>query len=101
VALGNKHKAELTLFRKLWDRLQAGMIFLADRLFCDYVTLAGLFLRKVDSVLRLNSSRSYDFRKGKKLGRYDRLVTWNKPERNPARPPKNFGAACPAKSPCA
>jgi hypothetical protein len=83
VALGNKHKAELTLFRKLWDRLQAGMIFLADRLFCDYVTLAGLFLRKVDSVLRLNSSRDYDFRKGKKLGRYDRLVTWKKPERKP------------------
>jgi hypothetical protein len=80
VALGNKHKAELTLFRKLWDRLKAGMIFLADRGFCDYVTLAGLWLRQVDSVLRLNGSRPHDFRKGKRLGRYDRLVTWQKPE---------------------
>ena len=31
VVLGNKHKAELQLFRKLWDGLKAGMIFLADR----------------------------------------------------------------------
>jgi hypothetical protein len=81
VAKGNKHKAELTLFRQLWDRLQAGMIFLADRGFCDYVTLVGLWLRKVDSVLRLNHMRPHDFRRGKRLGRYDRLVTWQKPKR--------------------
>jgi hypothetical protein len=81
VVMGNKHQAELQLFRKLWDRLKAGMIFLADRGFCDYVTLAGLWRRRVDSVLRLNHMRPHDFRKGKPLGRYDRLVTWQKPKR--------------------
>jgi hypothetical protein len=81
VVLGNKHQAELQLFRKLWDQLKAGMIFLADRGFCDYVTLVGLWLRQVDSVLRLNHQRPHDFRKGKRLGRYDRLVTWEKPKR--------------------
>ncbi|HWQ90260.1 MAG TPA: IS4 family transposase [Clostridia bacterium] len=81
VAIGNKHKAELTLLRRIWDRLKKGMIFLADRGFCDYVTLAGLFLRGVDSVLRLNGSRDYDFRKGKRLGAGDRLVVWQKPSR--------------------
>src|SRR5437899_2555494 len=65
VALGNKHTAELKLFRRLWHRLQEGMIFLADRGFCDFVTIAGLWLRKVDCVLRLNAMRPHDFRKGK------------------------------------
>lgn len=83
VVLGNKHKAELTLFRKLWDRLKAGMIFLADRGFCDYVTLVGLWRRGVDSVLRLHGTRPHDFRKGQRLGRYDRLVSWQKPKRKP------------------
>jgi len=83
VALGNKHKAELTLFRKIWDTLKAGMIFLADRGFCDFVTVAALLQRQVDSVLRLNATRHYDFRRGKRLGPYDRLVTWSKPQRKP------------------
>ena len=83
VALGNKHRAELQLFRQLWDQLKAGMIFLADRGFCDFVTLAGLAQRGVDSVLRLNHMRPHDFRKGRRLGRYDRLVTWRKPQRKP------------------
>ena len=81
VAVGNKHKSELALFRQLWDRLKAGMIFLADRGFCDFVTLAALWQRQVDAVLRLNHMRPHDFRRGKRLGPYDRLVTWQKPQR--------------------
>src|SRR5208337_4737876 len=34
---GNKHRHELQLFRALWKHLKKGDIFLADRLFCDYV----------------------------------------------------------------
>ncbi len=81
VALGNKHKAELQLLRQIWDRLKAGMILLADRGFCDFVTIAALVLRGVDSVLRLNGSRDCDFRRGKRLGKADRLVVWQKPQR--------------------
>jgi Transposase DDE domain len=79
VAWGNKHWAELRLFRKIWDHLKAGMIFLADRAFGDFVSLAALTARQVDAVVRLSRSRAYDFRKGKRLGRGDRLVTWLKP----------------------
>ena len=96
VARGNKHKAELTLFRKIWDRLKAGMIFLADRGFCDYVTIAALWLRQVDTVLRLNSSRPCDLRKGKRLGRYDRLVVWQKPARKPRTATKKLWRRLPA-----
>lgn len=81
VAIGNKHKAELKLLRQIWDRLKEGLIFLADRGFCDFVTIAALFARGVDSVLRLNGSRDHDFRKGQRLGQGDRLVVWQKPKR--------------------
>jgi len=80
VALGNKHTSELKLLRRIWEALKEGMILLADRGFCDFVTLAALFLRGVDSVMRLNASRDHDFRKGKPLGKGDRLVVWRKPE---------------------
>jgi hypothetical protein len=83
VAWGNKHRAELKLFRKIWHHLKAGMIFLADRGFCDFVTLAALAARQVDAVVRLSNSRNYDFRKGKRLGRGDRLVNWSKPPVKP------------------
>lgn len=78
---GNKHRHELQLFRALWKHLKKGDIFLADRRFCDYVTIAWLGRRGIDSVLRLNATRARDFRQGKPLGKYDRLVTWKKPER--------------------
>lgn len=81
VAIGNKHKSELKLLRSLWERLKAGMILLADRGFCDFVTLATLLWREVDTVMRLNSSRAHDFRRGKRLGQGDRLVVWQKPQR--------------------
>jgi len=80
VAIGNKHTSELKLLRRIWEALKEGMILLADRGFCDFVTLAALFLRGVDSVMRLNASRDHDFRKGKPLGKGDRLVVWRKPE---------------------
>lgn len=50
VAPGPKPKAELQLFRKLWDQLPAGTLFLADRGFCDFVTMSGLWRRQVDSL---------------------------------------------------
>lgn len=81
VITGNKHRAELKLFRQLWKFLKKGDIFLADRAYCDYVTIVGLWLREIDTVLRLHHMRPHDFRKGKRLGKYDRLVTWRKPAR--------------------
>jgi len=94
--LGNKHDSELGLFRRLWRHLKKGDLFLADRLFCDYVTIAGLWRRAVASVLRLNECRTHDFRKGKRLGPYDRLVTWHKPERQRKTATRRVWNALPA-----
>jgi len=40
--------------------------------------IALLRRRGVDSVFRLHQSRKADFRKGRRLGRQDRLVEWHK-----------------------
>jgi Transposase DDE domain len=81
VAIGNKHSAELKLFRHhLSDLLKETDLLLADRGFCDYVTIAWLkFKRSVDSVLRLQHCRPHDLRQGQRLGKWDRLVRWHKP----------------------
>jgi len=81
VATGNKHSAELQLFRRhLWKLLKRTDILLADRGFCDYVTLAWLKLKRdVHCVLRLQHCRPHDLRRGKRLGKWDRLVLWQKP----------------------
>jgi hypothetical protein len=77
---GGFRDGELTLFRQLWLALKAGDLLLADRGFSDYATLAGLWLRGVDGLFRLHASRPSDFRRGTRLGRNDRLVTWTKPK---------------------
>ena len=79
VATGNYYVAELRLFRDLWHYLKVGDLLLADRVFGDYATFAGLWVRGVDCVMRLHQGRKADFRHGDWLGRYDRLVTWQKP----------------------
>ena len=96
VVTGNKHRSELALFRRLWRQLQAGDIFLADRGFCDYVTVVALKIFGVDSLLRLNGSRPHDFRQGRRLGRYDRLVTWEKPARQTRTVSKKLWRTLPA-----
>jgi hypothetical protein len=96
LAIGNKHKAELQLFRKIWDELKAGDIYLADRYFCDYVTLAWLQKQGVDVVVRLHASRRHDLRQGKALGKYDRLVTWLKPKHQAKSATKKIWRALPS-----
>ena len=78
-----KRTGELSLFRSLQDRLKAGNIVLGDRLFCTYCDIARLAARGVDCVFRLHALRSADFRRGRRLGRDERLVTLQKPTSRP------------------
>ena len=78
-AEGNKHDHEITLFRRLWDQLVSGDILLGDTAFGSFASLAALLKRGVDSVMPVHQARNVDFRKGKRLGKKDHLVTWKKP----------------------
>ncbi len=76
---GNKHRHELALLYKLLDHFKARDLVVADRGFCNFVLIALLLLRGVGSLFRLHQARQIDWRKGKRLGKHDRLFTWAKP----------------------
>jgi len=81
VALDALDRHELTLFRRLWHRLEAGGLVLADRAYSGYVDLAALRERGLEAVVRLHQRRRADGRQGQRLGPGDRLVTWPRPAR--------------------
>lgn len=82
-AKGNKHQSELRLLKSLLDQFKHSDLAVADRGFCSYVLLALLLGRNAASLMRLHHSRRSDLRKGKRLGKNDRLFTWRKPNQRP------------------
>jgi Transposase DDE domain len=76
-----KQSSELGLFRQIRGQLQRGDIALADRFFCNYWVIADSLRRGVDVVFRLHQTRKTDFRRGRRLGPDDHIVTWPKSQR--------------------
>jgi hypothetical protein len=76
-----KETGETALFRALMGGLRAGEIVLGDRLYGSFFGIAELSQRDVDGLFRMHQRRKYDFRKGRRLGVEDHVVTWTKPER--------------------
>jgi Transposase DDE domain len=74
-----KGQSELGLLRRLWGVFQSGDVMVADRLMCAWTEMVMLKQRGVDTVCRLTSHRTADFRRGKRLGKKDHVVTWIKP----------------------
>lgn len=79
-ATGNWFSSEIGLLQSLWENLRPGEILLGDRGFGGWPMLAQCSIRGLHAVFRLSSSRKVDFRKGRRLGRDDRLVTWQRPK---------------------
>jgi len=77
-----KQTGENALYRRLWDEgLRAGDVSLGDRCYGSYFDIALLCRRGVDGVYRLHQLRVADFRRGRRLGKEDHVVTWSKPAR--------------------
>lgn len=83
LAEGNQYIHESQLFRRQFALFNEGDVALTDRGFCSYSSIAELLARGVDTVMRIHHNRPTDFRKGKRLGKCDRLVTWTKPRCRP------------------
>lgn len=80
LACGTLYNAEHALFVQLWSALTNGFdLLLGDRNFGSFATLAALRLCGLHGVFRLHQARNIDWRKGQRLGKYDRIVTWQKP----------------------
>jgi hypothetical protein len=77
-----KQTGENALFRRLWEEgLSAGDVVLGDRYYSSYFDLAMLKQRGVGSVCRLHQRRLSDYRRGRRLGKEDHVVTWARPAR--------------------
>jgi Transposase DDE domain len=71
-----KQTSELALLRQIMGNFQPGDIVLADRFYCSFWLIAALQARGVDVVVRLHQARTADFRRGRRLGHEDHIVTW-------------------------
>ncbi len=76
-----KKTGETALFRQLLDDLRPGTALRADRYDCSYFLVALALRRGVEVVFRLHQRRGVDFRRGRRLGVDDHVVTWQRPAR--------------------
>jgi Transposase DDE domain len=76
-----KQTGETALLRTLLAALRPGDVVVADRYYCSYWMVALLQTLDVDVVFRKHQLRHTDFRRGRRLGRDDHIVTWTKPQR--------------------
>lgn len=76
---------EQTLLRSIQEALQTGDILLGDAYFPTFFLIAAMQARGVDMVMEQLGGRKRvtDFRRGKKLGQRDHLITLNKPRKKP------------------
>jgi hypothetical protein len=81
LALGPLDHSERTLFHNLWHQLGPNEVVVGDRWYGSYAEMALLAQRGVHGVWRLHHRRKADFRRGVRLGRNDRRVTWTKGQR--------------------
>jgi hypothetical protein len=78
-----KETGETAMLRTLLYTLKPGDLVLGDRYFANYWIIALATLLHLDVVFRQHQRRTVDFRKGRRLGPNDHLITWEKPQRPP------------------
>ena len=76
-----KETGETALLRELLDAFDEGDLVVADRFYCSFMMLALLLARGVDGCVRMHQQRHVDFRRGRRLGKYDHLIEWHRPKR--------------------
>ena len=67
-------------------------VVLTDRGFTSYSNIGLLIQQGVNVVMRAHQARNIDYRKGLRLGRYDRIMTWVKPQRQKGWEAKDWEA---------
>ncbi len=78
-----KETGESALLREILDAFDEGDVAVFDRYYCSFMMLAMLSLRGVHACTRLHQRRISDFRRGRRLGPDDHLITWHCPKRPP------------------
>lgn len=76
-----KQAGEAALLWTLLENFKPGDVTIADRLYTSYFTIARLAQLGVDVVMRQHQTRRTDFRRGRRLGKRDHVVQWDRPAR--------------------
>ena len=84
VAIGpysGKETGETALLRQLSGSLHPGDVAVMDRYYCSFMMIALLLGRNVDVCTRMHQKRHVDFRRGRRLEKYDHIIVWTRPQR--------------------
>ena len=85
-----KRTGETALLRQLLGTFQPNDVVVFDRYFCSYMMLALLWRQGVHVCVRLHHCRRSDFRRGRRLGPNDHLITWTRPQRPTWMTPEQY-----------
>ena len=84
VAIGpyaGKETGENAILRSMLSTLSPSNIAVMNRYYCSYMMLALLLNQGTHSCARKHHLRHSDFRRGRRLGKYDHIITWTRPPR--------------------
>ena len=76
-----KETGETALLRSMLGSLPAGDIAVMDRYYCSFMMIAMLLSQQTDVCARKHQRRHSDFRRGRRLGKYDHVIVWTRPLR--------------------
>jgi putative transposase len=76
-----KQTGESALLRSMLTSLSKDDIAVADRYYCSFMMIALLLAQGTHVCTRMHQMRHSDFRRGKRLGKYDHIIVWTRPAR--------------------
>jgi len=76
-----KQTGESALLRSMLGSLAVGDIAVMDRYYCSFMMIALLLAQGTQTCARKHHLRHSDFRRGRRLGKYDHLIIWTRPQR--------------------
>ena len=76
-----KETGEPALLRSILGALLPGDLAVADRYFCSFMMIAMLRSQGTHVCARMHQRRHTDFRRGRRLGKYDHVIHWTRPTR--------------------
>lgn len=76
-----KETGESALLRSLLKSLDHGDVAVMDRYYCSFMMIALLVGQGTQVCARKHHLRHSDFRRGRRLGTYDHLIVWTRPQR--------------------
>ena len=78
-----KETGETALLRELLGSFNPDDVAVVDRYYCSFMMIALLLIRNVQVCARMHQSRHVNFRRGRRLGKYDHIIVWTRPQRPP------------------